>query len=329
MMNKAPESKPVEEVTCNLCGSDKRRLWRIAPVQRFGPPGEFELVQCRECGLVYVNPRPSPEEIKDYYPDAYRETRASLDEALRRWYQEDKLHKLQAHGKGGRLLDVGCGEGLFLHLARQAGWEVQGVEIAGPSAAYARDVLRLDVFGGDLLEASFPARHFDAVTFWHVLEHLHDPLRELREAHRILKPGGLLIVGAPNVASWQARLFGARWTALDVPRHLYHFSPDSLRAMLERAGFTCFKIGYWSRGHNMGRLDEHIMSLIFRLLPKSASELQSPRAFGTGLARYVRYAAFLPLRWCAFAGERLAALLGRGGSLEAYARKNNPLDAGY
>jgi SAM-dependent methyltransferase len=311
----------VEEVACNLCDSKEWQLLYTVPVRRFGPPGEFGLVRCRNCGLVYVNPRPSPEEVKDYYPAAYHETRASVDMALQRRRQEDKLHKLQAHSRGGRLLDVGCGEGLFLHLARRAGWEVRGVEVAETSTAYARETLNLDVFAGDLLEANFPSQHFDAVTFWHVLEHLHDPRGELREAHRILKPGGLLIVGAPNIASWQAGLLGVEWTALDIPRHLYHFSPGSLREMLERAGFTCFKFDYWLRGHNMGRLDEYFMGLIFRLMPKSDEELQSPRAFGQGLPRYVRYAAFLPLRWCAYPVERVAALLGRGGVLNAYARK--------
>ncbi len=316
----------MEEVACNLCGSDQWQVVQTVPVQRFGPPGEFNLVQCRDCGLRYLNPRPSPEEMADYYPAAYHEYRASIDKRVRHWYQEEKLRKVQVHSNGGRLLDVGCNDGLFLHLARQSGWEVQGVEIAESVAAHAREALGLDVFTGELTEANFPAQHFDVVTFWHVLEHLHDPMRELREARRILKPGGLLIVEVPNIASWQARLFGANWRALDTPRHLYHFSPDSLRAMLEQAGFTCFKIGYWARGHNMGGWNEPGMNLIFRLVPKSAGELGSPRAFGQGVARYLRYALFLPLHWSTFVVEQVAVLLGQGGNLSAFARKQEDAD---
>jgi SAM-dependent methyltransferase len=311
----------VEEVVCNLCGSDRWQVLQTVPVQRFGPPGEFNLVQCQDCGLRYLNPRPSPAEMKGYYPAAYREYRVSIDESVRRSYQEEKLRKVQAHSQGGRLLDVGCADGLFLHLARLAGYEVQGVEMAEGSTAHAREVYKLDVFNGGLREASFPDKYFDVVTFWHVLEHLHDPLGDLHEAYRILKPDGLLVVDVPNIASWQARLFAANWRALDTPRHLYHFSPDSLRAMLARAGFSSFETGYWSRGHNMGGWNEGGMNLIFRLIPKSGDESQSPRAFGEGLARYLRYALFLPLHWSTFLVERVAILLGQGGDLNSFARK--------
>ena len=318
----------LEEVVCNLCGSDRWRVLQTVPVQRFGPPGEFNLVQCQDCGLRYLNPRPSPEEMKDYYPAAYREYRASLDESVRRSFQEEKLRKLKAHSREGKLVDVGCADGLFLHLARQAGYQVQGVEMAEGSAAYAREVYELDVFTGELREANFPGRYFDVVTFWHVLEHLHDPLGELREAFRILKPDGLLVVDVPNIASWQARLFAANWRTLDTPRHVYHFSPDTLNAMLARAGFTCFKTGYWSRGHNMGGWNEGSMNLIFRLIPKSADELKSARAFGQGPVRYIRYALFLPLHWSTFFIERVATLLGQGGDLSTFARKQEYTEAG-
>lgn len=299
-------------------------MLQALPVQRFGPPGTFDLVGCQDCGLRYLNPRPSPQEIGDYYPPAYRAYRVSIDEPTRRRYQAHKLRKVQAHKQAGRLLDVGCADGLFLHLARQAGWQVQGVEMAEESVAYARQTFQLDVFCGDLREAKFPDQYFDVVTFWHVLEHLHDPLGELQEAYRVLKPGGLLVVDVPNIASWQARLFGAGWRALDTPRHLYHFSPPSLKAMLARAGFTPFKLSYWSPGHNMGAWNEGIMNLIFRFLPRSAGEAQSPRAFGEGLARYVRYTLFLPLHWVTFGVEQVAILSGYGGDLSAFARKGKP-----
>ncbi len=259
--------------------------------------------------------------MKDYYPRGYYENLASIDKKLYHWYQEGKLHKLRTQSKGGRLLEVGCNEGLFLHLARQAGWETQGVEIAELGAVYAREILNLEVFNGELIEANFPDEYFDVVTFWHVLEHLLDPQLDLREAHRILKLDGLLIVDVPNIASWQAKVFSSNWKALDIPRHLYHFSPDSLRAMLAQAGFTCFKMSHWSRGHNMSNWREWSMDMIFHLVPKSPSELQSPRAFGQGLPGYLRRALFLPLYASTSILEQTAVLLGRGGSLTAFARK--------
>lgn len=299
-------------------------MLQTVPVQRFGPAGEFNLVGCQNCGLQYLNPRPSPGEMGAYYPPAYRDYRASIDEPSRRRYQAHKLRKVQAYSRGGGLLDVGCADGLFLHLAQQAGWEVRGVEMAEASVAYARQTFQLDVFRGELREAKFPDQYFDVVTFWHVLEHLHDPLGELREAYRILRSDGLLIVEVPNIVSWQAGLFAANWRALDTPRHLYHFSPHSLKAMLARAGFIPFKVSYWSRGHNMGAWNEGSMNLIFRLIPKSANEIRSPRAFGEGLARYFRYALFLPLHWSTFGIEQAAILAGYGGDLTAFARKGEP-----
>ena len=95
----------MEAVKCNLCGSGKWQVLQAVPDQRFGPPGDFNLVQCQGCGLCYLNPRPSLEEMGDYYPPAYRAYRSSIDEPSRRRYQVEKLHKVQTHSQEGRLQD--------------------------------------------------------------------------------------------------------------------------------------------------------------------------------------------------------------------------------
>ena len=135
-----------------------------------------------------------------------------------------------------RLLDVGSGKGQFLDAAARAEWSVLGIEISEAAAAEAKRRYGLTTMVGDwaTAEAMGP---FDAITFWHVLEHLPDPVEALRRARPLLVPGGVVVVSVPNLASWQARLFGDAWLHLDIPRHLVHYTPDSLAAVMARAGF--------------------------------------------------------------------------------------------
>jgi SAM-dependent methyltransferase len=147
-------------------------------------------------------------------------------------------------------LDVGCGTGALLAALRQDGWAVQGVDPDATLARQAREERGLAVFVGDLAAAAFPNEHFDLVVLWHVLEHLPAPLATLGEVRRVLRPGGVAVIGVPNAASLQARLLGRYWAAYDVPWHLSHFSPGTLGKLLEQAGFrtvrlACFS-GSWS-----------------------------------------------------------------------------------
>jgi SAM-dependent methyltransferase len=138
--------------------------------------------------------------------------------------------------EGGRLLDVGCGNGSFLDQMRQLGWDVTGVEPDGAAVTVAREKLGLRVFEGSLEEAGLPGGHYDAITMNHVIEHLPDPIVTLKECHRVLRPGGKLIVATPNINSMGSQVFGEHWRGLEVPRHLHLFCPQSLRMAAERAG---------------------------------------------------------------------------------------------
>jgi predicted TPR repeat methyltransferase len=139
------------------------------------------------------------------------------------------------HERGGRLLDVGCHTGIFLDVARKAGWETFGVEPSRWSADRAR-ARGLRVADGTLAEVELPGESFDVITMWDVIEHLADPAEELRRAHRLLRPNGLLAVSTMNVASWFPRLLGRRWPWY-MQMHLYYFTPATLRQMLDRTGF--------------------------------------------------------------------------------------------
>jgi SAM-dependent methyltransferase len=142
---------------------------------------------------------------------------------------------------------------------------VYGVELNGAVAQAAREQHQLEVFAGTLEEAGYPAKMFDVVTLWDVLEHLHDPAATLREIHRILKDDGILVVRVPNLASWNAHLFGRYWAGLDAPRHLYVFSPATLTRLQSQNGLKVFarssaiagylvfvlSVQFWLNAHNV------------------------------------------------------------------------------
>lgn len=238
----------VEHVTCNLCGSDDDAvLYADLPdmlLQR--KEVTATLVRCRRCSLIYQNPRPTLGEMGQHYPshyDAYHYDRELRQRNwLKRWAAEYGIDKrcryVTRYKQSGALLDIGCATGLFLDgMRRRGNWELLGLEPSAPAAEAARR-LGLRVITGTLEETDFPTGHFDVVTLWDVIEHLHDPAGALRRIARILKPGGILVIRTPNFDSWEARLFGRYWAGLEPPRHLFVFTPQTLGAMLAQAGFA-------------------------------------------------------------------------------------------
>jgi SAM-dependent methyltransferase len=236
----------METINCNYCGNTNSiELFTQSDLLLEREEIRSTFVQCPSCDLVYQNPRPTQEEMGQHYPPEYESyTDSSVDRELP-WLTK----KAYAYGiskrrrvvtrrkKGGRILDVGCATGTFLlGMKELPDWEVAGVEISPHAANIARKN-QLEVFTGTLEEAQLPSSRFDAVTLWDVLEHLHNPMTSLEEIHRILKPGGILVLRVPNGASWDAKWFGQTWAGWDAPRHLYVFTAITLKKMLEANGF--------------------------------------------------------------------------------------------
>ncbi len=153
---------------------------------------------------------------------------------------ERRVRHLALPTGGGRLLDIGCGNGDFLHLIRQAGWNVSGID-PDPQAVAACQSVGLDVRQGFVEDGLFEPNTFDAVTMSHVIEHLHQPTQTLAKVRQLLKPGGTLWIATPNVESASFERFGRNWLGLDPPRHLVLFTPDSLLKLLHEAGFETGK----------------------------------------------------------------------------------------
>ncbi len=229
----------LEDLGCELCkGHDYHFLLR---------ENSLNLVKCRKCGLVSVNPKPTEEMLEEFYARYFPpESELLWQNQMKRVFRKEGLNKI---GKGpGRLLDVGCGYGFFLKLMKENGWEVEGVELSVKTASYAREELGLTVFNGRLEDAGFRDESFDVVTLWYVMEHLKKPMKVLFDVHRILKKGGLIIVRVPNsnidIDRTLAKFgkFGKRFFLINPPRHLFDYTPRTISLMLEKAGFSGINI---------------------------------------------------------------------------------------
>lgn len=236
-----------EDTPCPLCGRDEPALLLEAADTLPEAGLWFAVVRCEHCGLTYTNPRPTADTIGGFYPPDYRPHRRPAKMSHSRpvrpvWARlfgrpcNERRGELPWPGPG-RLLDFGCGGGAFLKTMADRGWQVTGLDASVGAGRAVQEELGLKVLTGTLPHPELPPCSFDVVTMWQSLEHVHRPLTILREAYRLLVPGGKLVVATPNVESLPFYWFGSSWFGLDLPRHLTHFTPKTLRATLETAGF--------------------------------------------------------------------------------------------
>ena len=247
---------------CPVCASGGLSLYANMEDRLYGVPGRWAIRRCssKDCGLLWLDPAPIEEDI----PKTYREyfthgpaRSAGVGARLQRWLYRiyPLLAALPALPFGlcaekrrldnmclcavapGRLLDVGCGDGRFLAQMVKQGWTGIGIE-PDPAAVAVGLAAGLDVRLGDLASQGFADDHFDAITCKHVIEHVRDPVGLLSECHRILRPGGRLVVVTPNALGLGHARFTADWRDLDPPRHLQVFAMDPLQVCARRAGFS-------------------------------------------------------------------------------------------
>jgi 2-polyprenyl-3-methyl-5-hydroxy-6-metoxy-1,4-benzoquinol methylase len=234
--------------TCNHPADDCEICF---PARDYITGDGFNVARCRQCAQVVTVPVPA--DIGRYYPAGYYGNAGSRRfPAVMEWLQE-KLYARRARrmlrqlsGKNPKVLDIGCGRGLLLRAFQQNGCDVTGTEFSDDACRFAREVLKLPVRVGLLHELNFPDRSFDVVVMWHVLEHVSDPRPTLAEVSRILRPGGVFLVGVPNFGSPEARLTQAGWFHLDVPRHLSHHTRASLETALTAAGLQPAWAGFFA-----------------------------------------------------------------------------------
>jgi len=239
----------LEEVKCNLCGKDDYIKIFDGKDYLHGFSGSFNVVKCRCCGLIYLNPRPSPSEMETYYPDHYVSFDKQHSMAVKKIAQavtKMKTINLQRIVGAGekRVLEIGCSDGAFLAALRDlTSWNLKGVEPNKRISEKARKK-GFDVKTATIEEITLPVNNFDLVIMNHVIEHVTDPDFALRKIYSILKLNGILYMELPNIDCTERWLFGKYWSGYDVPRHLYSFSAKSLEDIMKKKGFRIKHISY-------------------------------------------------------------------------------------
>ena len=324
------------DAPCFLCGASESEPRWSTPDRAFGVPGVYTVVRCLACGFLYQRPRVRDEDLADCYPDRYprhqepsprmplrgsrrrvraarwalatqfgyaglRDARADLLTRVRARLLRRRLRWDCVPWRGdGRYLDVGCGSGASLGTARALGWRVAGIEIDLAAAEKARRFTdRIHV--GDVLSAPFDPESFDVVTAFHVLEHVPDPIAVLRRMLVWLSPGGLVIVEVPNAGGLGARLFGRAWCGLELPRHLSHFTVESLMRAVQQAGgrvlwcrhgakprYFLWSLGFWLRDREWGWLARLVARRPCYGVLKLCLELALPIARVAGRGEVIR-----------------------------------------
>jgi len=244
-----------EKVRCNLCGADDFRI-----LHSLGDEGD--IVKCRECELVYRNPRPTQKEIDKWYEQDFHLTEYKTLYGVEYTQDQENISKIARQrigvinslAKPEKILDVGCAAGFFLDVARLQGWKPYGVEVSPYIAKFAQDKMKLDVFVGELYQAKFADNFFTATTIWYVLEHTQNPSAILKEMARITKVGGIVAVSCPNIGGTYYRFCTKEWLKEQPSlHHFYDFSARTLGQMMEKAGLKVEKVTYGGKLFSNGK----------------------------------------------------------------------------
>ncbi len=232
---------------CFLCGAANLRQVYVARDRHYGIPGLYRIVRCATCSLMFLNPMYTDQELSVLYPVDYYAYQDKFTSP--RW--KGIIKTLVGIRIGtmdpefrvpGKMLDLGCGTGWFLQEMRHRGWEVYGVEINRAAAELGRKNAALNIFPGTLRQAKFAADTFDYIRANHSFEHISCPDDTLEEIYRVLRPGGKLLIGVPNVTGLNARLFRQYWWYLGAPVHPVTYSVKTLRMLLMKHDFEISKI---------------------------------------------------------------------------------------
>ena len=233
---------------CPWCGSDKAQinLWLR---DEFLTKEDFHICECLNCGLLYTMPRPSKDKIVAYYKSeeyySHQENKKGFIPKVYETVKKTNLkHKYKLATSGltvGKVLDIGCGVGDFLHTAEMHGWECTGVEPSEDAKVIAQKRMHGRIISSEDLE-NIPEGYFDLITMWHVLEHVDDLKWQVEQLRRLIKPKGRIVIALPNYKSYDGQYYKELWAAYDVPRHLNHFNKTTLTKIFKASGLELVKM---------------------------------------------------------------------------------------
>ena len=233
---------------CPWCGSEKAQI-NLWLKDEFLTKEDFHICECLNCGLLYTMPRPDKDKIGAYYKsEAYYSHQENKKGFIPKVYERVKSinlkHKYRLATNGmqpGKLLDIGCGVGDFLHTAEMHGWECIGVEPSEDAKTIAQKRMKGKIIVSEELEG-FPDGAFDVITMWHVLEHVDDLKWQVAQLQRLVKPSGRVVIAVPNYKSYDGQFYKEHWAAYDVPRHLNHFNRITLSKIFKTSGLELVKM---------------------------------------------------------------------------------------
>ncbi len=229
------------KISCPWCKSENTQEF-LEINDFFLTQEKFHIYECKECKLKFTTP--VPEDLDHYYKsenylshsDTNKSIFARIYNCVRKINIRQKFNNSVGDLPQGKILDIGCGVGEFLNFCKNKGWEITGIEPSEEARKIAEKKLDTKIFTPQQIE-ELPRQQYDVITMWHVLEHVEDLHSEINELQRLLKPNGRLIIALPNHQSYDAQHYGKHWAAYDVPRHLSHFSKESIKNIFQNSNF--------------------------------------------------------------------------------------------
>jgi 2-polyprenyl-3-methyl-5-hydroxy-6-metoxy-1,4-benzoquinol methylase len=295
-----------QQFLCRFCeSSDTAKLFSTEDI--FGD--QWNIRQCNSCKAYFLAPFPATEQLKRAYDAAYygkgdQKFIFSVEQFID-FFRKQKAKRIAARiPQKAKVLDIGCGNGRFLkHLSSYGNYELYGTEIEGGSAERASQIKEIILKKGYLNSSDFPEGFFDAITLFHVFEHLEKPKEMLEIIEKILKKNGVLVMTFPNIKSWQAKMFRGKWYHLDPPRHLVFFEPQDLIEMMSDMGFTVIEKKYLSFEQNPYGWVQSILNAMGRKREFLYEWLKGNKNYATknGMIRYIFSLLFFIVTFPVFA----------------------------
>lgn len=248
-----PENNSNQSI-CGFCKStNSKTLYKTFDIFE----NNYSINKCNDCNAYFLAPRPSNKRLEQAYDSSYygeKEEKFSspLVEKVLDFFRSGRSCRVSKYLKNGdKILDIGCGNGRFLkYLLNYGKYELYGTEMEGNSANRTSKIPEIKLKIGSLNQNDFLDNYFDAISLFHVFEHLTEPLQTIEIIKKILKPGGIVVFSFPNISSLQSKIFKGKWLHLDPPRHLFFFSPNDFINIMQTNGFDVVKKHYFSLEQN-------------------------------------------------------------------------------
>ena len=315
--------------TCCICGDSD--FTKVYDAEDHYSGERFSLQKCVGCGHVVTSPRPNGESLGSYYPESYygsegKRFNTSLEKVVQ-YFRTRIADAVTSHfDMAGRVLEVGSGRGTLLAELARRGWEAFGTEYSASMAETTVNNFGVTVYNTpNLADCQFPDEHFDVIICYHVLEHMPEHQETLREMRRISKQNGLLLLAVPNFGGAMSTWSKEQWFAIDVPRHLGHFSPATLKRSLDESNFSIIKERTLSIEQDVFGFVQSVMNLMglpynmfYDLIRAPEARMRYKETGGITRASVFALGAVLTLAGLPY--SIITAMMGRGGTLEYWAK---------